>query len=195
MKKLLILFLVVPALAFGQVEELKQRTALFKQEKSEAYKIKPLNGNEPDYGVLSETNFIHHEYFQLKQNEKELNELGNSVKPKYDLSTYAYEDADELKSALKFWFKEFIGNKRITPGRDYRTVDHVKPAVIIMDKNYIAILTLSCYSVDIEEFRQWRSDMLGIFGSPEAMIIEIGCDGPLEWTKNAPDPKDTSWRR
>ncbi len=195
MKKLVFLFALIPLLTFAQTEELKQRTALFLQEQSAKYKVKELNGSEPDYGVLGETQYVFHQYYQLKQIEKEVNELGNSVRPKYDLSTFAYEDEQELKYALKFWFKEFIGNKRITPGRDYRTVDHVKPAIIIIDGTSISILTLSCYATDIDEFRDWRSAMLGVFGSPNAMVVEIGCNGPIEWTKNAPDPKDPSWRR
>lgn len=195
MKKLVFLFALIPLLTFAQTEELKQRTALFLQEQSTKFKVKELNGSEPDYGVLGETQYVFHQYFQLKQIEKEVNELGNSVRPKYDLSTFAYEDEQELKYALKFWFKEFIGNKRITPGRDYRTVDHVKPAIIIIDGTSISILTLSCYATDIDEFRDWRSAMLGVFGSPNAMVVEIGCNGPIEWTKNAPDPKDPSWRR
>ena len=195
MKKLVLLFALIPLLTFAQTEELKQRTALFLQEQSDKYKVKELNGSEPDYGVLGETQYVFHQYYQLKQIEKEVNELGNSVRPKYDLSTFAYEDEEELKYALKFWFKEFIGNKRITPGRDYRTVDHVEPAIVIIDGTSISILTLSCYATDIDEFRDWRSAMLGVFGSPNAMVVEIGCNGPIEWTKNAPDPKDPSWRR
>lgn len=195
MKKILFLFALVPLLTFAQTEELKQRTALFLQEQSAKYKVKELNGSEPDYGVLDQTQYVFHKYYQLKQIEKEVNELGNSVRPKYDLSTFAYEDEEELKYALKFWFKEFIGNKRITPGRDYRTVDHVDPAIVIIDGTSISILTLSCYATDIDEFRDWRSAMLGVFGSPNAMVVEIGCNGPIEWTKNAPDPKDPSWRR
>ena len=179
----------------AQIEELKQRTALFLQEQGETFKIKELNGNEPDYGTLDQTQFIFHQYYQLKQIDKEVNELGNSVRPKYDLSTFVYEDEEELKYALKFWFKEFIGKKRITPGRDYRTVDHISPGIIIIDGSYISILTLSCYATDLEEFREWRSAMLGVFGGPNAMVIELGCNGPIEWTKNAPDPKDPSWRR
>ncbi len=195
MKKLVFLLALIPLLTFAQTEELKQRTALFLQEQSAKYKVKELNGSEPDYGVLGETQYVFHQYYQLKQIEKEVNELGNSVRPKYDLSTFAYEDEEELKYALKFWFKEFIGNKRITPGRDYRTVDHVEPAIIVIDGTSISILTLSCYATDIDEFRDWRSAMLGVFGSPNAMVVEIGCNGPIEWTKNAPDPKDPSWRR
>lgn len=195
MKQILFLFALIPLLTFAQTEELKQRTALFSQEQSAKYKVKELNGSEPDYGVLSETQYVFHQYYQLKQIEKEVNELGNNVRPKYDLSTFAYEDQEELKYALKFWFKEFIGNKRITPGRDYRTVDHVEPAIIIIEGTSISILTLSCYATDIDEFRDWRSAMLGVFGSPNAMVVEIGCNGPIEWTKNAPDPKDPSWRR
>jgi hypothetical protein len=195
MKKLVFLFVLIPLVTFAQTEELKQRTALFLQEQSSKYKVKELNGSEPNYGVLGETQYVFHQYYQLKQIEKEVNELGNSVRPKYDLSTFAYENEEEMKYALKFWFKEFIGNKRITPGRDYRTVDHVEPAIVIIDGTSISILTLSCYATDIDEFRDWRSAMLGVFGSPNAMVVEIGCNGPIEWTKNAPDPKDPSWRR
>lgn len=195
MKNIIFLIALIPIVLHAQTEELKQRTSLFLQEQSEAFKIKELNGSEPDYGILKETQFIFHQYYQLKQIDKEINELGNSVRPKYDLSTFAYEDEEELKYALKFWFKEFIGNKPITPGRDYRKVDHVKPTLIIIERNTITILTLSCYSTDIQEFRNWRSSMLAVFGSPNSMVVEIGCNGPIEWTKNSPDPKDSSWRR
>ena len=195
MKKRILLLLLLPVSLFAQVEELKQRTALFLQEQGDRFKVKELNGSEPDYGTLDQTQFTFHQYYQLKQIDKEVNELGNNVRPKYDLSTFVYEDEEELKYALKFWFKEFIGGKRITPGRDYRTVDHISPGIIIIDGTYISILTLSCYATDMEEFREWRSAMLGVFGGPNAMVIELGCDGPIEWTKNAPDPKDPSWRR
>ena len=113
MKNIIYLIALTPLLLHGQTEELKQRTSLFLQEQSETFKIKELNGSEPDYGILKETQFIFHQYYQLKQIDKEINELGNSVRPKYDLSTFAYEDEEELKYALKFWFKEFIGHKRI----------------------------------------------------------------------------------
>jgi len=37
--------------------------------------------------------------------------------------------------------------------------------------------------------------MLTYFGSPSSVIIEIGgCGGPLNWTKNAPDPRDRTWK-
>ncbi len=196
MKNLFVALMALTALQVqGQVEELNQRTQLFISEVEDRFKVKSINGSEPDYGVLPETEFVQHEYYQLKQLEKEVNELGNKVKPTYHLSTFAYEDEDEILYALKFWFKTFIGDNRVTPGRDYRSVDHVDPAIIIIEKNYISILTMSCYATDIEEFRQWRSDMLGVFGGPNSMVIEIGCDGPIEWTKNAPDPKDMKWRR
>ena len=68
MKTLIFTFLgLIPFLSYGQAEELKQRTALFLEEQSESFKVKELNGNEPDYGVLPETQFNHHSYFQLKQ--------------------------------------------------------------------------------------------------------------------------------
>ena len=143
MKNIFLLLLFIPLSGYAQTEELKQRTALFLSEQEGKFKVKELNGSEPDYGVLLETQFIHHEYYQLKQLEKELNDLGNLIRPKYDLSTFAYQDEQELMYALKFWFKEFIGGKRVTPGRDYRTEGHVDPAIIIVDKTNITLLTLS----------------------------------------------------
>ena len=195
MIRLLVILSLLPFSVLAQSEELKQRTSLFLEEQKDAFKAKSSGSTEPRYGVLNETQYVDHQYYQLKQIEKEVNELGNSVRPKYDLSTFCYEDKDELMYALKFWFKEFIGNKRITPGRDYKTVDHIKPAIIIIENNYISILTLSCYATDIDEFRNWRNSMLGVYGSPTAMVVEIGCNGPINWTKNAPDPKDPKWRR
>ena len=168
---------------------------MFSSEVADRFKIKELNTSEPEYGAIQSSNFNYHGHFELKQIEKEENTLGNKVRPVYDLSTFAYEDEEELRNALKLWFKEFIGGERITPGRDYRSVDNVPPTLVVIENNYVVILTMSCFATDQEEFRQWRSDMLGIFGSPEAMIVELGCDGPLEWTKNAPDPRDPSWRR
>lgn len=195
MIRLLVILSLLPLGVLAQSEELKQRTSLFLEEQKDAFKAKSSGSTEPRYGVLNETQYVDHQYYQLKQIEKEVNELGNSVRPKYDLSTFCYEDKDELMYALKFWFKEFIGDKRITPGRDYKTVDHIKPAIIIIENNYISILTLSCYATDIDEFRDWRNSMLGVYGSPTAIVVEIGCNGPIKWTKNAPDPKDPKWRR
>jgi len=135
MKKLnaLLTILLFAVTTHAQVEELNQRTALFLDEVKSTFKVKSLNGSEPDYGVLIETEHVAHTHYQLKQIEKELNELGNKVRPTYNLSTFAYENEDELLYALKFWFKNFIGGKRVTPGRDYRSVDHVDPALIIID--------------------------------------------------------------
>lgn len=93
MKNLFVALITLTALHVrGQVEELNQRTELFVSELEGRFKVKSINGREPDYGVLQETEFVQHEYYQLKQLEKEVNELGNKVRPTYHLSTFAYED-------------------------------------------------------------------------------------------------------
>ena len=56
----------------------------------------------------------------------------------------------------------------------------------------MGILTLSCYATDIDEFRNWRNSMLGVYGSPTAMVVEIGCNGPIKWTKTLPILKTLS---
>lgn len=193
MKKYLLPLFLLPLSLFAQSEELKQRTNLFLNELSDRFENKSLNAKEPSYGALNNSDFSFHQYIQIKQIEKEVNSIGNKVRPKYDLSTFHFENPEELKYALVAWFKDFFGEK-ITVGRTYRTFDHAVPTIVVIESDYIAILTLSCYSVDDYEFREWRKDMVEVFGSPESIVIELGCDGPLEWTKNAPDPKDKSWR-
>lgn len=194
MKKLLFTFLILSTFAHAQEEELLQRKASFLETIADRFEVIGLNATEPNYGALDKDEAAFHDYIKIKQQEKELNTLGNNVRPKYDLSLFYYESEAELKLALKYWFKDFMNLERITPGREIRTVANAEPTIMIVDAQHIAILTLSCYSVDQFEFRDWRETMLESFGSPTAMVIELDCEGPLQWTKNAPDPKDKSWR-
>ena len=63
MKNLFVALMALTALQVqGQVEELNQRTQLFISEVEDRFKVKSINGSEPDYGVLPETEFVQHEY-------------------------------------------------------------------------------------------------------------------------------------
>jgi len=180
--------------AHAQHEELKQRIAAFVEAKADKYDKKYLNETEPKYGELNNTNFEFHDYFLLKAKEKTTNSLGNNSKLKFDYSFFGYESAQERDYALSFWFKNFLEEKRITPGREVRTYKGVQPTIVVINKTNVCLVTFSCIDEDLELFRSLRKEMLTFFGDTESMIIEVNCDGPLNWTKNPPDPKDPKWR-
>ena len=179
----------------AQHEELKQQIEAFVSSKTAEYEKKYLNETEPDYGELANTNFDFHDYFELKAKERTENSLGNNVKVRLNCSFYAYENETERNYALSFWFKNFIEAKRITPGREVRTYKGASPTIIIINEDNICIINLSCYDADPDFLKEIRKEFMKYFGTPESMVIEIDCDGPLKWTKNPPDPKDPAWRR
>lgn len=191
----MLLFFGLQNALLAQHEEFKQKIAAFTEAKAAAFEKKYLNETEPKYGELNNTNFEFHDYFLLRAKEKTINNIGNNVKLKYDYSFFAYESAEECDYALSFWFKNFLEAKRITPGREVKTYKGANPTIIIVNKTEICVLSLSCADYDADVFRAMRKEMLTYFGSPESMIIEMGCDGPLQWTKNPPDPKDPKWRK
>lgn len=179
----------------AQHEELKQQIEAFVSSKTADYEKKYLNETEPDYGELANTNFNFHDYFELKAKERTENSLGNNVKVRLNCSFYAYENETERNYALSFWFKNFIEAKRITPGREVRTYKGASPTIIIINEDNICIINLSCYDADPDFLKEIRKEFMKYFSTPESMVIEIDCDGPLKWTKNPPDPKDPAWRR
>jgi len=188
-----LLLCAAPALA--QHEELKQQIAAFVEAKSANYEKKSLNVSEPKLGELPNTSFEFHEYFQLRANQKSENSIGNNTKLKLNCSFYAYESKEECDYALSFWFKNFTGGQRLTPGRPLRAFKDAQPTIIIINEKDISILSFDCFSYDLDLYRELRKNMLDFFGNDKSMVIEIKCNGPLDWTKNPPDPKDPKWRK
>ncbi len=191
----LVLFLLFQFNMHAQHQELKQKISAFVDAKAGDYDKKYLNETEPDYGELDNTNFDFHDFFILKAKEKTVNNIGNKSKLKLDYSFYAYENEEEKMYALRYWFKNFIGDNRITPGRTMRSYKGAEPTIIVINKTDICVVQMSCKDYSLEFFRELRKEMLTFFGNPESMIIELDCEGPLDWTKNAPDPKDPIWRK
>ena len=95
---------------------------------------------------------------------------------------------------MKYWLKDFIDHEVVRPGRTMRTYPDAQPTIIVVNETNIAIMTYACKWEDFDEFKEWRKAMLTWFGTPASVMIEVNCDGPLEWSKNPPDPKDRSWR-
>ena len=190
-----LLFFALPILSFAQSNgEFKQRITGFVASADSVYERKDLNLTEQNIGVIDEQEHDWTSSFMLKSKEKEVNNIGNKAYSKYYFSFYTFPDVTERDYAVKFWLRSFIDGEAIRPGRDMRTYPGAQPTIIVINETSIAILTYSCKFGTEESFREWRKTMLTWFGNPASTMIEVGCDGPLDWTKNRPDSKDRTWK-
>lgn len=195
MKKYALLFLLIPSVLFGQNDDLRQRIKAFKNDLSTDYKIKSYNVGGERLGSIQYEESVFSTKFKLEKIEKQRDNLNRNVRFDIYMNIFEFADKDELNWIMKRWLKNFIDGSQIRPGRDSRTVPHANPSVIIIEGNSVFILNQPCTQFEAIEYRGWRSKMLTYFGSPSSVIIEIGgCEGPLNWTKNAPDPRDRTWK-
>jgi hypothetical protein len=190
-----ILFCALPFLNFAQSNgEFKQRITGFVASADSVYERKDLNLTAQNIGIINEQEHDWTSSFMLKSKAKEINNIGNKVYSKYYFSFFTYPDVTERDYAVKFWLQSFIDGVAIRPGRDMRTYPDAQPTIIVINETSIAILTYSCKFGTDESFNDWRKTMLTWFGNPASTIIEVGCEGPFDWTKNRPDSKDRTWR-
>ena len=195
MKRYLVFLMCLPGLAWAQSSDLVQRIAAFQSDLAETYKVKTLNVGGESLGALESETPEYRTDFKLEGKEKTLDNLERNVRFDVFVHVFHFVDTDELNWAMKRWLADFIDGSSIRPGRDARTVAHVDPSIVVIDGTTISVMTQPCAQFTVEGFRDWRSKMLTYFGSPTAVIIEVaGCEGPLMWTKNPPDPKDRTWK-
>ncbi len=174
----------------AQSAELKQKVAAFKTDFEENYEMNYLNISDRDLGYIEETDPAYKEEFQLKAKEKTENNIGNRSKAKFYFSVFAYETLDDRQWALKDWMEDFIEGKTLRKGRTVRTYEYATPTIILINDLEIIVVNYDCKDYSEDNFEKWNDELLRYFGNENTMVIEILCDGPLEWTKNAPDPKD-----
>jgi hypothetical protein len=115
--------------------------------------------------------------------------LGSRTYRRLDVAIYGYEDIEDAQYAVKFWFDEFMEGRSIRPGRPVRSYEYAKPTIVIIDSQHIAVFQMDCRDYFPEEYDEWVRSAEEIFGSETSMTIEVECGGPLEWTRNAPDPR------
>jgi hypothetical protein len=172
---------------WGQSNDLQQRIHGFQTDLKEGYVVKTLNLNGENLGALEAEETATRTHFKMEAREKSEDNLGRSIKRSVHVHVFSFESLDDLNWAMKRWLPDFIDHSAVRPGRDVKNVPNVDPSVVVIDGTSIAVLTQSCSQFDLESFRDWRQRMLTYFGS-------AGCEGPLMWTKNAPDPKDRTWK-
>lgn len=168
-------------------QDLKQVVTAFKNDFSENFDLKYLNISERELGAIDKTTYDWKDEFMLKSKDKMVNNIGNNSHFKFYFSVYSYETLEDRQYALSDWLKDFINGEELRPGRDLRSFDGAKPTIILINDHNIVICNYDCSDYTDDNFKQWKDRLMQYFGNDKTMVIEIHCDGPLEWTKNAPD--------
>lgn len=185
----LIVALALPTLASAQSEEMKQKISAFKSDQEVTYEMKYLNIADRNLGGIDETGYEWKDEFMLKTKERVETNLGRKSHLKFYFSIYGYETLTDRQYALKDWMDSFIEGETMRAGRDKRTFNYGKPTLILINDTEIIICNYDCSDYTEDNFEKWEDDLLRYFGHDNTIVIEIYCDGPLKWTKNAPDPK------
>tara|TARA_B100001115_G_C15828848_1_gene413192 strand:- start:121 stop:750 length:630 start_codon:yes stop_codon:yes gene_type:complete len=195
----LALLLISPSLSFAQEEgkkdaegkELRQDIDTFLGDQLESHEKKSLNLRMRDIGSLENEPYAWKEFFRLETKDEYENTLGYTTEREYYFLFYHYETVVDRQYALKYWLESFIEGESIRPGRGKRTYDYAKPTIILINPTNIIIMNYDCKYYDDYDFEDWRDRMIKYFGDKDStIVIELKCDGPLEWTLNAPDPKN-----
>ena len=194
MKRCLFLLLFPFALS-AQNNDLVQRIDAFQVDLSETFKVKTLNLGGESLGALENETPEYRTDFKLEGLERKLDNLERNVKYDVFIHVFQFGGIDDLNWAMKRWLPDFLDGSAIRPGRDTRTVPHVDPSIVVIDGTTITVMTHPCAQFNVTDYRDWRTKLLTYFGSPTAVIIEVaGCEGPLMWSKNPPDPRDRTWK-
>jgi hypothetical protein len=190
-----VLFCLIFKSSSAQSSDLQQRIKGFQAEQAGDYAIKLLNLSGENLGALEEEEAAYRLHFKLEAKAKSEDKLGRSTKLAVHVQVFEFESTEDLNWAVKRWLPDFIDHNAVRPGRDTKSVPNADPSVVVIEGSSIAVLTLSCTQFDLDRFRIWRTQLLTYFGGASSVVIEIqGCEGPLMWTKNAPDPKDRTWK-
>lgn len=186
---ILLLILCHPVYLRAQNAEMKQTISALKTDLGDKYDLKYLNIADRNLGSIDKTDYAWKDEFMLKSKEKEENNLGNHSYQKFYFSIFGYETLEDRQYALADWMKDFIEGETLKAGRDMRTFDYATPTLILINNTEIIICNYKCSDYSEDNFDYWKKKMLQYFEEDNTMVIEILCNGPLKWTKNAPDPK------
>lgn len=171
-------------------DSLKSKIEAFVADHADTHEKKHLNLRMREIGGLENEPFAWKEFFRLETKEEFENQLGYTTEREYYFLFYHYETELDRKYALKFWMEDFIEGESIRPSRPKRSYDYATPTIILINPSNIIILNYECKYYDEEDYENWKDTMMEYFGDKdETMMIELECDGPLNWTLNAPDPK------
>ncbi len=175
--------------AQAQKDTLKIQIESFVNELNGQYEKEYLNIANRDLGGIDDTEYEYREEFMLEAKEKKEDQLGSRKRFRYFFKIYKYQNLKDRQYALQYWLDNFIENETLRPGRDKRSLRYATPTIILINPTNIVVCNFDCRYYDYDEFDVWKDRLLNHFETNETMVIEVLCDGPVEWTKRAPDPK------
>lgn len=175
----------------NSTDSLKIAIKSFIEDQSQDYRKKHLNLRKRDIGNLESEPFDFKDYFMLESKEEFENNLGYTTEREIYFMFYSYESETDRQYALKYWMQDFIEGKTIRAGRPVRSYAYAKPTIILINDKNIIVCNYECKYFDEDNYDYWKDELMEHFGDKyKTMVIEIECEGPLEWTRNAPDPKN-----
>lgn len=189
-EKCLILVFVIGFVGavFSQENPLEVKVNSYISNHSEDYELKRLNLRPRDVGSINETEHIYSDFFQLRSLEKKENSLGQNKRLKIYFNVYSFESEYVLDNALRFWFDNFVEGEQIRPGRTLRGYDNARPMYVIINGVDVIIADIDCKSYNEDIWKDVTKSLRKHFDQDRnAIIIEVMCNGPLEWLQNPPN--------
>lgn len=175
-------------------KELNQRLDAFVADNSDGFELEEFNLSPPDIGDIEDTDYEFSKEFMLKSEERSESNLGRNQYQKIYINAYGYYDESEKDYAVKEWLSDFIDGQTVRPGRDKRRYEYAEPMIAVINEDHIVVMSFECAWDSYDYFTEWREKFFTYFVDSESVVIEVRCEGPLEWTKNPPDPSDRTWR-
>ncbi len=171
-----------------KITKLEQDVNAYVSENEDMYEVKRLNLRPRDVGSIFETEHMYTDFFMLRSLEKIPNKIGQKKKLKLYVHAFSFESPYVLENSLRFWFDNFIEGEQVRPGRKLRGYDNARPMYIIIRSTDIVIIDIDCLAFNEDVWKDLTKQLNAHFDpDKEATIIEIFCDGPLEWRQNPPD--------
>lgn len=56
---------------------------------------------------------------------------------KWHLALYAFDETDDYLYARKDWLNDFLENKTLRPGKDFRVYEYGKPGLVLLLKTHL----------------------------------------------------------
>ncbi len=173
---------------FCQEIPLKNKINNYIESINNDYDVKKLNLRPRDIGSIFETEYEYTDFFQIRSFDKKENALQQKRKLKIYINVFSYESEYVLENALRYWFDNFVGGEQIRPGRTLRGYDNARPMYVIIDGTDVLIADIDCKSYNEDIWKDFTKSLRNHFDEHKrAIIIEVFCNGPLEWRQNAPN--------
>lgn len=186
----LILFAFLPLAGIhAQMEEIKQKVGAFEELLKEEYVKKTFNIADKDLGDIAKTDPVEILDIMYKSKEKKRNQYDNMGFEQLFISVYLYEDEFKKEVAMEWWFKNFIRGLSIKPGKNIKFYDGAQPTLIMINSDHIIILQAKCKFYSEDSWYLWKKSFIKAFEETGSSLIEIKCDGPLEWGLTIPELK------